>query len=416
LEYFVSGIKTVHQADGRLIRGGCDTESKLAGPLEGLRILEFAGLGAGPFCGMMLADNGADVVLIDRPTRARQGDAAKDVLNRSRQRVVLDLKQPESVEIVKRFARTADGIIEGFRPGVMERLGLGPDDLLKENPRLVYGRMTGWGQSGPIADRAGHDINYIALSGALDACGRAGGAPTPPVNLIGDFGGGGMFLAFGMLAGILSARATGRGQTIDCAMTDGSALLSAMLWTMRAQGRWPGARGENLLDTGAHFYDSYETADGLYVAVGAIEPQFYAQFCERLGVAGDPQFASQMDRAAWPALKRRVAAIFASKTRQEWVDIFAGADACFSPVLSMGEALAHPQNVARRTFIEIDGVAQPAPGPRFSMTPAAAPDMPRPAPGDGRRLIAALGYDDETLSLFEAKGVFGVRMESADVV
>ncbi len=391
--------------------GGLNTENMVAGPLEGVRILEFAGLGPAPFCGMMLADNGAEVILIDRPVRTRHGDANKDILNRSRKRIVLDLKQPEAVDIVKRLASTVDGVVEGLRPGVMERLGLGPGDLLKENPRLVYGRMTGWGQTGPISALAGHDINYIALSGVLDACGKAGGPPAPPVNMLGDFGGGGMLMAFGMLAGILSARSTGRGQVIDCAMTDGSALLSAMIWTMRAQGRWPGRRGENLLDTGAHFYDTYETADGLFVAVGAIEPQFYKEFCERLGVANDPEFSSQMDRSAWPALKHRVASIFASKTQREWVEIFEGSDACFSPVLSMEEAAAHPHNVSRGTFLEVAGVRQPAPAPRFLATPASLPTMPRPDPVDGRSLVAELGYDTETLSRFEAKGVFGANAE-----
>ena len=388
----------------------------MPGPLEGIRIIELAGLGPTPFCGMMLADQGADVILIERPVRNRPGDARKDILNRSRRSLVLDLKKPRSVEIVRRLAQSADGLIEGFRPGVMERLGLGPDLLLRDNPRLAYGRMTGWGQAGSAAQQAGHDINYIALAGVLDACGRAGGQPTPPINMLGDFGGGGMLLAFGMLAGILSARSNGKGQVIDCAMTDGAALLSAMVWTMRAQGRWGGGRGENLLDTGAHFYDTYETKDGGFVAVGAIEPAFYQQFCERLGVADDPQFRSQMDGSQWPELKQRVSAIFRTRTRDEWVEIFAGSDACFSPVLSMDEARVHDHNRERGLIIEVDGVLQPAPAPRFSKSVVGRPAMPG-LPGEGSGgLLDELGYSVHEIEQLRDDGVFGKFRESAVVV
>jgi len=388
-------------------------EAALPGPLEGIRIIELAGLGPTPFCGMMLADHGADVITIERPVRIRQGDARKDILNRSRRSLVLDLKRPRSAEIVRRLARSADGLIEGFRPGVMERLGLGPDMLLGDNPRLVYGRMTGWGQNGPVAQQAGHDINYIALAGVLEACGRAGGQPTPPVNMLGDFGGGGMLLAFGMLAGILAARSTGKGQVIDCAMTDGAALLSAMIWTLRAQGRWEGGRGENLLDTGAHFYDTYETRDGRFVAVGAIEPAFYQQFCERLGVADDPQFRSQMDRDLWPALKQRVAVIFRTRTRDEWVEIFAGSDACFSPVLSLDEARAHDHNRHRDLIVEVDGIAQPSPAPRFSESAAAKPAMPEGSLETNLRLLNELGYSAREVEQLRNDGVFGQVREDA---
>jgi alpha-methylacyl-CoA racemase len=385
----------------------------MAGPLNGVRIVEFAGLGPAPFCGMMLADHGAEVILIDRPVRTRAGASNKDILNRSRKSIALDMKHPKSIEIIRKLVKSCDGIIEGLRPGVMERLGLGPDVLLKDNPKLVYGRMTGWGQTGPEAKKAGHDINYIALSGVLDACGRAGEKPTPAVNLVGDFGGGGMMLAFGMLAGILSARSTGVGQVVDCAMLDGSALLSSMIWALRAQGRWEGARGENLLDTGAHFYDTYETLDGLYVAVGAIEPQFYARFCQKLGVADDPAFQKQIAPEAWPALKDRVSAIFRTKTRAQWEQVFADVDACFSPILSMREVMEHPHNQERELYIDVDGVRQPAPGPRFSKMPADRPVMPGKAGEQTNEVLEALGFSAEEISAFRAEGLFGQVEESA---
>ena len=335
----------------------------MTGPLTGIRIVELAGIGPGPFCGMMLADHGAEVIRVDRPgTRPNP----RDPLLRGRQSMNLDLKSPDDIATLRDLVKTADGLIEGFRPGVMERLGIGPDVLLGDNPKLVYGRMTGWGQTGSYAPAAGHDINYIALSGVLGAIGRAGGKPIPPINLVGDFGGGAMMLAFGMVSGLLAVKNGATGQVIDCAMTDGSALLMAMMWGFRANGTWNDDRGTNLLDTGAPFYDTYETADGGFVAIGSIEPQFYALLREKLGVATDPLFDAQFDRAQWPAQKERLTAIFKSKSRDDWCALMEGTDVCFAPVLSMAEAAAHPHNVARGTFVEIDGVTQPAPAPRFS--------------------------------------------------
>ena len=335
----------------------------MPGPLAGIRIVELAGIGPAPFCGMMLADHGAEVLHVHRPG---QPPNPRDPLLRGRVPVAVDLKSPEGVAQVQYIAQGADGLIEGFRPGVMERLGLGPDVLQAANPRLVYGRMTGWGQSGPLAQAAGHDINYIALSGALHAFGRAGEKPTPPVNAVGDFGGGGMLLAFAMAAGLLQARATGTGSVIDCAMSEGSALLMSMIWGFRATMGWRDERGTNLLDTGAHFYDSYETADGKYVALGAIEPQFYAAFRRAAGIADDPAFDAQNDPAAWGLLKARLVTLFRTRTRDEWCALMDGEDACLAPVLSMAEAPDHPHNRARGAFVEREGVVQPAPAPRFS--------------------------------------------------
>lgn len=341
----------------------------MPGALEGLRIVEIAGLGPAPFAAMMLADHGAEVVRVERVGHVHAIPADKDVLNRSRASVVeVDLKSEAGVAEVRALARTADGLIEGFRPGVMERLGLGPEVLLQENPRLVYGRMTGWGQEGPLASAAGHDINYIALAGALHTYGREGGKPTPPVNAVADFGGGGMMMAFAMLAGILAARSAGKGQVIDCAMIDGAALISSLTWSLRAAGMWTDERGVNLLDSGAAFYDSYETADGKFVAIGALEPQFYAALCAKLGLA-EPQMS--------PDLADELTALFKTRTRDEWCALLEGTDACFAPVLAMAEAPAHPHNAARATLIEAGGVMQPAPAPRFSATPAVPPRMPK---------------------------------------
>jgi alpha-methylacyl-CoA racemase len=343
----------------------------MPGPLTGVRIVELAGIGPGPFCGMMLADHGAEVIRVDRPgaggdPRSPTARHASDPLLRSRTMIELDLKSPDDIAKLRELVKTADGLIEGFRPGVMERLGIGPDVLLGDNPTLVYGRMTGWGQDGPYAPAAGHDINYIALSGVLGALGRAGEKPTPPINLVGDFGGGAMMLAFGMVSGLLAVKNGAPGQVIDCAMTDGSALLMAMMWGFRATGMWADARGTNLIDTGAPFYDTYETADGGFVAIGSIEPQFYALLREKLGLTGDPLFDGQFDRAQWPAQKARLTAIFRTRTRDEWCALMEGTDVCFAPVLSMAEAVEHPHNVARGTFVERDGVMQPAPAPRFT--------------------------------------------------
>jgi alpha-methylacyl-CoA racemase len=346
----------------------------MAGSLEGLKVVEFAGLGPAPFCCMLLADHGADVLRIARPGPGGKDTPADpaDVLARGRRTVTLDLRQPAGVEAALALIARADVLVEGFRPGVMERLGLGPDVCLARNPKLVYGRMTGWGQFGPLAHAAGHDINYIAISGALHAVGRPGDAPVPPLNLVGDFGGGGMMLAFGLMAALHETRRSGRGQVIDAAMTDGAALLSAMMFGMKSAGRWTSQRGENLLDGGAPFYDTYACADGKYVAVGAIEPQFYAELRERCGIE-DPLFDGQMDAARWPLLKLRLADIFRTRTRAEWCAVLEGSDACFAPVLDWDEAPEHPHNRARETFVALDGVIQPAAAPRFSRTPAAEP-------------------------------------------
>lgn len=326
-------------------------------PLAGIRILEFAGLAPAPFAAMMLADHGAEVVRIERAGEAPPIPAGKDILRRGRAEILsLDLKQAEAVERVRALAREADGLIEGFRPGVMERLGLGPEVLRAANPRLVYGRMTGWGQQGPLAGAAGHDINYIALSGNLHGYGRAGQPPTPPVNAVGDFGGGGMLLAFGMLAGILRAREAGEGCVIDAAMTDGAALIAAQTWSLLAAGMWRDERGANLLDGGAAFYDSYQCADGGWIAVGALEPHFFNRFKEVLALD-----CGQFDRG----LRAELTRIFATRPRDEWAALFDGSDACVAPVLSMAAAPDHPHNRARGTFIEEDGVIQPAPAPRF---------------------------------------------------
>lgn len=345
----------------------------MAGALDGLTIIEIAGLGPAPFAGMMLADHGARVIRVERP--AGGGGLEKDVLARSREFVRIDLKSAEGVAALRDLARGADGLIEGFRPGVMERLGVGPEVLIADNPRLVYGRMTGWGQDGPYAPLAGHDINYIALAGNLHGYGRAGDKPTPPINAVGDFGGGGMMMAFGMLAGILSARRTGRGQVIDCAMVDGAALLAAMTWSFHAQGSWRDERGVNLLDGGAACYDSYETADGHFVSIGSLEPQFFALLKEKTGLADDADFAANMDPRLWPAQREKLTALFRGRTRAQWCALMEGTDICFAPVLSMADAPGHPHNAARGTFIEADGVLQPAPAPRFSLTPAAPPRM-----------------------------------------
>ncbi|MDR7258697.1 alpha-methylacyl-CoA racemase [Sphingomonas sp. BE270] len=358
-------------------------------PLAGLRILEMAGIGPGPFCGMMLADHGAEVIRVERPGASGLTEAARDPLLRSRRTIMLDLKKPEAIAAVRRIAATCDGLIEGFRPGVMERLGLGPEALLADNPKLVYGRMTGWGQTGPLASEPGHDIDYIAISGTLHALGEAGRKPVAPMNLVGDFGGGGMMLAFGMLAAILSAQATGQGQVVDCAMTDGSAVLASMIWGFRGMGRWSAARGTNLLDGGAHFYDTYETADGKWIAVGAIEPQFYAALRQVMGLDG-AEWEAQFAPASWPRLKADLADRFKLRTRDAWVSAFEGHEACIAPVLGFDEAIAHPHNVARATFVTAGGVTQPAPAPRYSVSATVPPRM-ADAP-DEAAILAEAGF------------------------
>lgn len=374
------------------------------GPLQGVKILEVAGIGPGPFAAMMLSDMGADVVRIDR-AQASGARAPKDALARGRRSIALDLKNPEGVETLLRLVEGADALIEGFRPGVMERLGVGPDVCLERNPRLVFGRMTGWGQEGPIAHAAGHDINYIALAGALDPIGAKGGKPIPPLNLVGDFGGGGMFLAYGIVCALLEARSSGQGQVVDAAMVDGAATLMGFFRGMAAMGVWHEERGTNMLDSGAHFYDTYETSDGRYVSVGSIEPQFYAELLEKTGLAGE-DLPGQMARDEWPAMKERLTAIFRTKTRDEWCEIMEGSDICFAPVLTMAEAPEHPHNVHRGTFVEIDGFTQPAPAPRFSRT---TPETPGPAAAPGQHTdetLADWGFSaDEITSLRDAKAI-----------
>ena len=344
----------------------------MAGVLNGVTVIELAGIGPGPFCGMMLADHGARVIRVERPgTTGRFGDSGnRDILNRNRERIELDLKDPAAIAQLKDLVAGADALIEGYRPGVIERFGLGPEVLLALNPKLVIGRMTGWGQDGPMAPLAGHDINYIALSGALHSYGRAGEKPTFPVNAVGDFGGGGMLLAFGVVAAILHVRSGGIGQVVDAAMVDGAAVLSAMTYTFLGNGQWQDERGVNLLDSGTHFYDTYETSDGKWISLGSIEPQFYALLLEKTGLAGEPDFAQQMNPAQWGPLKARMTALILTKTRDEWCAIMDDTDICFAPVLSLREAPKHPHNVARGTFVEDGGMVQPAPAPRFSATPA----------------------------------------------
>ena len=376
----------------------------MAGPLSGIRIVEFAGIGPGPFCGMMLADHGAEVVRIERPGGRLD---PRDALSRNRTSIILDTKTSGGLAVARDLCRRADGLVEGYRPGVMERLGLGPEVLLQDNPKLVYGRMTGWGQSGPYAQAAGHDINYIALSGVLHTIGRAGERPVPPVNYVGDFGGGAMMLAFGMVSALLAVKNGAPGQVIDCAMTDGSALLAGMSWHMLAAGLNTDMPGTNLLDGAAPFYDTYACADGKWVSVGSIEPQFYALLRDHAGVADDPAFDAQHDRGRWPALKEKLTAIFRTKTRDEWDAVMAVTDVCFAPVLSMHEAPQHPHNVARGTFAEIGGAIQPMPAPRYSVTVNDVPSPARVAGSEGESVLAALGYDQSQVDALRDEGAFG---------
>jgi alpha-methylacyl-CoA racemase len=380
----------------------------MSGPLAGVRVLEFAGMGPAPFAVMMLADMGAEVVRVDRLGGSRPAARVANPLHRGRRSVAANLKNPAAVAAILRLVSAVDVLVEGFRPGAMERLGLGPDVCAKANPRLVYARVTGWGQDGPYAGLAGHDINYISVAGALNPIGRAGGLPVPPLNLVGDYGGGGMFAAFGVACALFEARQSGKGQVVDAAMTDGSAVLTTALHWMLAAGTWHEERGTNRLDSGAHFYDVYETADGRYVSVGAIEPRFYAELRRVLGLTG-PEWDRQNDRASWPSLKERLAAIFRTKTRDEWCRVFAEekADACFAPVLSPGEAPADPHNAARGTFLTRDGVTFPAPAPRLSRTPAAASGPP-PAPGqDTDGVLRDGGFDDGAIAELRAAGAIG---------
>jgi alpha-methylacyl-CoA racemase len=376
------------------------------GVLSGYRVIELAGIGPGPMCAMLLSDMGADVVRVDRTADAGLGISAGtkfNLLNRGRRSVALDLKRPEAIEAVLRMVERADALIEGFRPGVTERLGLGPDECLRRNPKLIYGRMTGWGQEGPLAHAAGHDINYIALSGALHSIGRRGEAPVPPLNLVGDFGGGALYLALGVVAGLLEAQKSGKGQVVDAAMVDGAASLMTAIYGLRGSGVWTENRGENILDTGAHYYDVYETRDGKYVSIGSIEAKFYEELL-RLSGLKDEQLARQNDRGAWPTMKERVAAVFKTRTRDEWCEIMEGSDVCFAPVLSMDEAPHHPHNRHRGTFVERDGVIQPGPAPRFSRTPSA---IQRPPARPGEHTEEALrdwGFSASDLEHLEGCG------------
>ncbi len=372
------------------------------GPLQGIRVIEIAGLGPGPFCAMLLADLGADVLRIERATGSGLFDPKFDLSNRGKRSVVLDLKKPEGVAAVLKLVESADILTEGFRPGVMERLGLGPDICLARNPKLVYGRMTGFGQTGPLAKVAGHDINYIAMSGALHAIGGPD-KPVPPLNLVGDFGGGALYLAFGLMAALIEAGRSGKGQVVDATMIDGAASLMTMMYGMAAAGSWDDRRSANLVDGGAHFYDTYETADGRHVSIGSIEPQFYAELIRLAGL--DPaEFAAQNDKAEWPRMKARLVEVFRTKTRDEWCALMEGSDVCFAPVLSMFEAPEHPHNRERGTFIEVDGVVQPGPAPRFSRT---APGRPTPPPAPGAHTdqgLADWGFSADEIAALKASG------------
>ena len=376
------------------------------GPLQGVKIVELAGIGPGPFAGMLLSDMGADIVRIDRAQQVNPGTFDKpnlEPLYRGRRSIGVDLKNPEGVETVLRLVESADALFEGFRPGVTERLGLGPDTCLARNPKLVYARMTGWGQDGPMAQAAGHDINYIALAGALAHFGREGGKPTPPINLVGDFGGGGMYMAFGLVCGILEARASGKGQVVDVAMVDGAASLMSMMWGLRQIGFWDEKLGVNVLDTGAPFYDTYETSDGKFISLGSLEPQFYAELIEKTGL-GDADLPIQMDRGGWDTLRDKFTELFKTKTRDEWDAILRGTDACYAPVLTMSEAAQDEHMQARKSIIERDGVLQPAPAPRFSRT---EPTIEHSAPWPGQQTDAALadwGFADGEIAKLRETG------------
>jgi alpha-methylacyl-CoA racemase len=377
------------------------------GPLQGTRIIELAGIGPGPFCGMLLADLGAEVVLVDRKggTLPFNAQPKYDLTRRGKRSIAVDLKQPGAAEVVLRLVERADALIEGFRPGVMERLGLGPDACLSRNPRLAYGRLTGWGQHGPLAKAAGHDINYVAVSGILHHTGHRDSAPSIPPTVVGDVGGGAMFMAVGLLAAVLNARATGRGQVIDAAITDGCALMSTLVQGLRAQHLWADRRQSNALDGGAHWYDCYQCADGEWISVGALEPQFYRLLVEKCGLAGQGLEQAQFDVARWPELKQRFGDLFRRKTRAEWCEMLEGTDVCFAPVLSFAEAAVHPQNLERNAYVEIDGISQPAPAPRFSGTPAEVRSPPVAIGADAGQLLLEAGYSAAEVEALRSGGI-----------
>ncbi len=377
--------------------------STSTGPLSGLRIIELAGIGPGPFCGMMLADAGAEVIRIDRPGGNPAAGFGHDTMFRNRKSIAVDLKKPGGIKTILKLCETADGLFEGYRPGVTEKLGIGPEQCMAQNPALVYGRMTGWGQTGPMAQAAGHDLNYISLSGAAAAIGRAGQKPTPPLNLVGDFGGGGMMLAFGMVSAMLSAKSTGKGQVVDTSMVEGSAALMSMFFDMHNVGMHSLTPGTNLLDGGAPFYDVYETADGKYVSIGSIEPQFYALLRQHADLS-DPIFDNQMDFTQWRDQKTALETVFKQKTRDQWCEIMEGTDSCFAPVLDLTEAPNHPHNVARGSFVEVNGQMQPGPVPKFSSAGNAKP-TPAAKPGtDTAETLLACGIPQAEIDSLLADG------------
>jgi len=372
------------------------------GPLKGLKIIEMAGIGPGPFCGMVLADLGAEIIRVDRASAIGTG-SKQEPSNRGKKSIAVDLKAKEGVEVVLKLVETADAIFEGFRPGVMERLGIGPEVCLARNDRIVFGRMTGWGQEGPLANAAGHDINYISLSGALAAIGRPGSPPVPPLNLIGDFGGGGMLLALGLVAALLESKESKKGQVVDAAMTDGSALLMTMIYSMQSSGMWKTTMGSNLLDGGSHFYDTYECKDGKFISIGSIEPQFYALLCQ-IAELDEKVFSKQMSRDLWPEQKEEIKKIFVKKTRDEWCELMEGTDVCFAPVLDMSEAPEHPHNKERKTFIDLEGVIQPAPAPRFSRTEPEVVSSPSIVGEHTNEVLFSIGLSEEDISSLKTSG------------
>lgn len=376
------------------------------GPLKGLRIIEMAGIGPGPFCAMLLSDLGAEVIRVDRTKGGMAFEHAGDVLNRGRKSIMVDLKQPEGVETVLKLLETADALTEGFRPGVMEKLGLGPDVCLARNPKLVYGRMTGWGQEGPLSQAAGHDINYIAVTGALDSIGTKDSGPIPPLNLVGDFGGGSLYLAMGLLAALLESKNSGKGQVVDAAITDGVISLMSCMWGFKHLGMWEQGRENNALDGGSHYYDTYQCADEKWISVGSIEPQFYALLLEKIGMeAQEVDFMAQFDRKKWPELKLQITELFKTKSQAQWCEIMEGTDVCFAPVIGMEEAAEYPHNVARKSFVERDGYIQPAPAPRFSRTQAEIQNSPIAPGANTDELLAELGFDEQAIATLKEKQI-----------